>query len=196
MTKFDWYTLDTMSTKLTCQCNLTLDTEDKGYLLVTFIQRLVTKCKLSPIFTETLLFPHKTAYFLNDRYDSYKNADCNSKSYVIKLIPFSQLTFWTQTIIAEDEIKVSVILASKCKVHYDLLISCPLFTVTCCNTSTISFFIFFFFFFEDSSKASKEQKTKTDILTSWRYSAESNSKRQVELRCNSAFPETEPSQLC
>ena len=55
-----------MKTKLTCQCNLTQKTEGKAYLLVTFIQRFVTKSKLSLIFTETLLFPHKTAYFLND----------------------------------------------------------------------------------------------------------------------------------
>ena len=67
-----------MRTKLTCQCNLTLESEGKAYLLVTFIQRFVTKSKLSLIFTETLLFPHKTAYFLNDRHDSYQNADGNS----------------------------------------------------------------------------------------------------------------------
>ena len=29
------------------------------------------------MFTEALLLPHKTAYFLNDRHDSYKNADGN-----------------------------------------------------------------------------------------------------------------------
>ena len=78
-----------MTKKLTCHCNLTLETEDKAYLLVNFIQRIVTESKLSLIFVETLLFPHKTAYFLNDRHDSYKNADGNSKSYMTKLIPFS-----------------------------------------------------------------------------------------------------------
>ena len=78
-----------MSKKLTCHCNLTVETEDKAYLLVNFIQRLVTKSKLSLIFTETLLFPHKTAYLLNDRHDSYKNADGSSKSYITKLILFS-----------------------------------------------------------------------------------------------------------
>ena len=52
----------------------------------------VTQSKLSLIFTETLLFSHKTAYFLNDRHDSYKNTDGNSKAYIAKLIPFSKLT--------------------------------------------------------------------------------------------------------
>ena len=79
--------------KLTCRCNLILETEGKIYLLVTFIQPLVTQSMLSLIFTETLLFPHKAAYFLNDRHDSYKykNPDGNSKSYITKLIPFSKL---------------------------------------------------------------------------------------------------------
>ena len=81
-----------MRTKLTCQCNLTLETECKAYLLVFFIQRFVTKSKLSQNYTETL-FPHKTAYFLNDRHDPYKNADGNTNSYRTKLIPFSQSTF-------------------------------------------------------------------------------------------------------
>ena len=36
---------------------------------------------------------------------------------------------------------------------------------------------------------------KIDILVSRRYSVASNSKRQVEVRCNSIFPQTEPSQL-
>ena len=62
-------------TKLTCQCNLILEKEDKTYLLVTFIEQLVTKSKLSLIFTETLLFQHKAAHFMNDRHDSCKNAD-------------------------------------------------------------------------------------------------------------------------
>ena len=57
-----------MRTKLTRQCNLTLENEGKAYLLVTFIQRFVSKSKLSLIFTEMLLFPHKTACFLNDRH--------------------------------------------------------------------------------------------------------------------------------
>ena len=57
-----------MRTKLTRQCNLTLETEGKAYLLVTFMQRFVSKSKLSLIFTEMLLFPHKTACFSNDRH--------------------------------------------------------------------------------------------------------------------------------
>ena len=48
-----------MRTKLTCQCNLTIDTEGKIYLLVTFVQWIVTQSKLSLILTETLLFSHK-----------------------------------------------------------------------------------------------------------------------------------------
>ena len=81
-----------MRTKLTCRCNLILETEGKIYFIVTFIQMFVTQSKLSLIFTETLLFSHKTAYFLNDRHDSYKNTDGNSKAYIAKLIPFSKLT--------------------------------------------------------------------------------------------------------
>ena len=63
--------------------------------------------------------------------------------------------------------------------------------LVCCNTSTISFFLL----------ASSSSKTflrhhkwdiKFDILDSRRYSAASNSKRQVEVRCNSNFSETEP----
>ena len=82
--------------KLTCLCNLILKIEGKNYLLITFMQRLVTHSKLSLIFTETLLFPHKTAYFLNDRHElyKYKNAYGNSKSSISKLSQFSKLTFW------------------------------------------------------------------------------------------------------
>ena len=69
------------------------------------------------MFTETLLLPHKTAYFLNDRHDSTKmQMATGMKSYIAKLIPFSKLTFWKQIVIAEDEINVSVILANKYKV--------------------------------------------------------------------------------
>ena len=42
-------------------CNLILETEDKIYLELTFIQWFVTQSKLSLIFNETILFPHKTA---------------------------------------------------------------------------------------------------------------------------------------
>ena len=69
--------------KLTCRFNLILETEGKIYLLVTFI-RFITQSKLSLIFTETLLFPYKTEYFLNDRHDSCKNAD--GKSDITRLI--------------------------------------------------------------------------------------------------------------
>ena len=54
---------------------MTLETEGKAYLLVTFIQRFVTKNKLPLISTETLLFNIKEHIFLNDRHNSYKNAD-------------------------------------------------------------------------------------------------------------------------
>ena len=43
------------------------------------MQRFVPQSKLSVIFTKTLLFPHKAAYVSNNLYDSYKNADDNSK---------------------------------------------------------------------------------------------------------------------
>ena len=79
--------------KLICSGNLILETQGKVCLLVTFIQRFVTQSKLSLISTETLLFPHKSASFLNDQLDSYKNADGNSKFYITKLIHFSRLTF-------------------------------------------------------------------------------------------------------
>ena len=77
-----------MRVKLTCQCNLSLESEGKAYLLVTFMQRFVSKSKLCLIFTEALLIPHKAGYFLNDRHDSYEHEDG-----ITKLIPFSQLTF-------------------------------------------------------------------------------------------------------
>ena len=81
-----------MRIKSTCQCSLTLETDGKAYLLVTFIQQYITKSKISLILTEMLLFPHEAAYFLNDLHVSYKNADGNSKSHKTKLIPFSQFT--------------------------------------------------------------------------------------------------------
>ena len=79
-------------------------------------------------------------------------------------------------------------------------VSCLLYIVSC-NTSSFSIFFLISFFFEDLFKSSKEQVTindwyiKTDILVSRRYSAASGGKRQVEVRCNSIFPQTEPSQL-
>ena len=56
-------------------------------MLVTFIQRFVTQSQLSLIFTKTLLFPHKTAYFSNNSHNAYKNADGNSKFNITKLNP-------------------------------------------------------------------------------------------------------------
>ena len=58
-----------------------------------------------------LLFPHKTAYFLNNLHEKYNNADGNSKFNITKLNP-GILNFWKQPVIKEDEIKVSVILAN------------------------------------------------------------------------------------
>ena len=91
---------------------MNLETEGKISLLVTFIQRFVTQSKLSLIFTKTLLFPHKTAYFSNNSHNAYKNADGNSKFNITKLNAW-KLTFWKQLVIAKDDIKVSVILANK-----------------------------------------------------------------------------------
>ena len=42
--------------------NLTLKTEGRTYLLVTFLERFATQSKMSLIFTETLLFPRKIAF--------------------------------------------------------------------------------------------------------------------------------------
>ena len=177
---------------------MNLETEDKINLLVTFIQRFVTQSKLSLIFT-------KTAYYFSDSsHDALKNAD-NSKFHITKLNPW-KLTFWKQPIRAEDEIEVSVILANKYKVKAKNFII-PIFYfpvsfllyIVCCNTLTFSFYILISFLFKGFFKASKEQVTinewdiKIDILVSWRYSATSNSKRQVEVRCNSIFPQIEPS---
>ena len=66
---------------------MNLETEGKISLLVTLIQRFVAQCKLSPIFTKTLLFPHKTTYFSNNSHNAYKNADGNSKFNITKLNP-------------------------------------------------------------------------------------------------------------
>ena len=66
--------------------------------------------------TEAPLFPHKTAYFLNDWHDSYKNADGNSKYHITKLFPSEKLTLEKQSIKSKVEVKVSVNLANKYKV--------------------------------------------------------------------------------
>ena len=117
MTNFNWLTLDTNNFYYTLQGgkNLNLEIEGKISLLVVFIQRFVTQSKLSLIFTKTLLFPHKTAYFSNNSHNAYKNADGNSKFNISKLNAW-KLTFWKQLVIAKDDIKVSVILANKYEV--------------------------------------------------------------------------------
>ena len=94
---------------------MNLETEDKISLLLTFIQRFATQSKLSLIFTKTLLFSHKTAYFSNNSHNAYENADGDSKFNITKLNT-SKSTFSKQPVIAKDEIKVSVILANKCEV--------------------------------------------------------------------------------
>ena len=126
------------------------ETEGKINLLLTFIQWFVAQNKLSLNFTETLLFPQKTQYFLNNSHNAYKNSDGNSKCHITKLNPW-KLTFWKQPIKREDEINVSVILANKYKVKAkNFIISIFYFPVlflrelVCCNTSTISFFLFTF----------------------------------------------------
>ena len=66
---------------------MNLEIEGKISLLVTFTQRFITQSKLSLIFTKTLLFPHKTAYFSNSLHGAYKNADGKSKFNTTKLNP-------------------------------------------------------------------------------------------------------------
>ena len=99
------------------------------------------------------------------------------------------MTFRKQPIIAGDEIKVNVILATKYKVKAKKFII-PIFYfpvsfllyIICCNTSTFSFFTPISFLFEEFFKASIEQVTinkwytNFDILVSQRYTAASNSK--------------------
>ena len=143
---------------------------------------------------------------MDNSHGALKNAD-DSKFHITKLNP-SKLTFRKQPIIAGDDIKVNVILANRYKVKAkNLIISIVYFLVSlllyrvCCNAWTFSFFIFISFLFEYFFKASKEQVTINDwyiklvILVSRRYSAESNSKKQVDVRCNSIFSQIEPSQL-
>ena len=100
------------------------------------------------------------------------------------------MTFRKQPIIAGDEIKVNVILATKYKVKvknfiipiFYSFVSFLLYIMVCCNSSTFFFFILTSFLFEDFFKASKEQVTiskwyiQFDILVSRRYSAANNSK--------------------
>ena len=82
---------------------MNLEIEGKIILLVTFIQRFVTETKLSLIFSKTLLFPHKTAYFLNNSHNAYKNTDSNSKFNITKLNSW-KLTLWKQPVTAKDEV--------------------------------------------------------------------------------------------
>ena len=100
---------------------MNLETKGKISLLVPFIQRFVTQSKLSLIFTKTLLLPHKTASVLSNLHDAYKNANDNSKFYTTKLNPW-KLSFWKQPVIADEEIKVIVILTNKYKVKANNLI--------------------------------------------------------------------------
>ena len=86
---------------------MNLEIEGKITLLVTFIQRI---------------FPRKIAYFLNNSHNAYKNADGNLNPW--------KLTFWTQPVIANDEIKVSFILANKCEAKPRISSSRSLSTVT------------------------------------------------------------------
>ena len=66
---------------------MNLEIEGKIILLITFIKQFVAESKLSLIFTIALLFPHKTAYFLNNSYKAYKNAAGNSKFNTTELNP-------------------------------------------------------------------------------------------------------------
>ena len=129
-----------------------LETESKISLLVTLIQRFVTQIKLSIIFTKTLLFPHKTAYFLNKSYDMYKNADCDSKFTITKSNRWKS-KFWKQQVWAKGETKVIDILAIKCEVKaMSFIIPISFYG---CKISIITFIILVFFFFKDIFIASK-----------------------------------------
>ena len=108
---------------------MNLETEGRISFVVTFIQRFVTQSKLSLIFTETLLFSQKLACFSNNLHDACQNADGNSKFNVTKLNPW-KLSFWKQSVMAKDEIKVSVILANKSKFKAENFIIPIPFTIT------------------------------------------------------------------
>ena len=78
--------------------------------------KLFSSCKT--IFSANNIYFAKNIYFFKKiiffQFSFATNEQPYSKSYRTKLIPFSQLTFWKQSIIAEDEVKVNVILANKC----------------------------------------------------------------------------------
>ena len=80
-----------------------------------------------------------------------------TQGFIYKLILW-KLASWKQPIIAEDEIKVSVIRANKCMVKANNFIISVLFYGNLL-TFTISFFILFEYYF----KASKEQLTINKI---------------------------------
>ena len=133
-------------------------------LLVTFIQRFVTETKLSLIFSKTLLFPHKTAYFLNNSHNAYKNADSNSKFNITKLnravkslrIDYLKISGNSKRWKLKSVLFQPTNARSKPRISSSRSFS----TVTklaCCNTSTISICILASFFFKDFFKASKEQ---------------------------------------
>ena len=50
---------------------------------------------------KTLLFLPKTAYFMINSHDAYKNVDGNSK-FNITMLNGWKLTFWKQRVVAED----------------------------------------------------------------------------------------------
>ena len=54
------------------------------------MQWFFIQSKLSLMFAKTQLFPHKTAYFLNDFCDSRKKSHGNSKFHITKLILFKK----------------------------------------------------------------------------------------------------------
>ena len=104
---------------------MNLETEGKISLLVTFTRRFLTQSKLFLLFSKTLLFPHKIAYFSNNSNETYKNTNGNSKFNITKLNTW-KLTFWKQSVVTEDEIKNSAILVNKHKVeakNFSILIS-------------------------------------------------------------------------
>ena len=66
---------------------MNLETVGKICLPITFIQHFPTQSKLSLIFSKTLLFPNKIAYFSNNSDDANENAGGNSKFNISTLNP-------------------------------------------------------------------------------------------------------------
>ena len=129
------------------------------------MQRFVTQINLSLIFTKTPYYHMKQPYYLHD---AYKNANGNTKFHITKLNPWKK-TFWKQQIKAEDDIKVSVILASKYQVKVKNFIIptwlfCSLSMVTTLFQHLDSFLFYTcFILFEGIFKASKKQITVNEI---------------------------------